>query len=322
MREYLDQREGRIKGRREKRKHARVARTRRQVLRYGFLVSLMFIGIAGFIRVSWSVVDPETDIKVFGNSVVTAKQVRHSLLPFLHKPIYSLDPKALEAKLQTLPDVQKAFVRRYLFPRPHLVVDVMEEFPWATFSPAPDQPATAVISQTGRMVPIAQFPSVPQPALKIYGTSHTHFSENEVALWANWVNFISTQTATAVDYVDLRKPSDIQVHCGDLHLRLGSADSLLSKRLARLPSVLPILANLTKENIEYVDLSLDSNVPLKVSKEPKKQVLNIPASVVTSASAPSVERSVRASTVTHGVNSNAGSEVGNSSIAGTGTPPM
>lgn len=319
MREYLDQREGRIKGRREKRKHARVSRTRRQFLRYGFLVSLMFIGIAGFIRVSWSVVDPESDIKVFGNSVVTAGQVRHALLPFLHKPIYTLDPKALEAKLQSLPDVQKAYVRRYLFPRPHLVVNVMEEFPWATFSPGPDQPASAVISQTGRMVPIAQFPSVPQPPLKIYGTTHTHFNESEVALWANWVNFISTQTATPVDYVDLRKTTDIQVHSGDLHLRLGSADSLLSKRLSRLPSVLPVLANLTKENIEYVDLSLDSNVPLKVSKEPKKTVLNIPASAVTSASAPSVERSMRASTATHGVTANPAEP---SSIAGTGSAPM
>ena len=272
MNPYLDQREGRIRGRREKRKSARVSRTRRQILRYGFLASLMFIGIAGFIRVSWSVVDPESDIKVFGNDVVSAKQVRHALLPYLHRPIYTLDPKALESRIQGLPDVQTAFVRRYLFPRPHLVVNIMEEFPWASFSPSPEQPTVSVISQTGRMVPVSQFPSVPQPSLKIYGSPQLHFKESDVALWANCVNYISTQTHQPVDYVDLRKPEKIQVKSGELCLRLGAADSLLSKRLSRLPSVLPVLANLSKENIEYVDLSLDSNVPLKISKEPKKTI--------------------------------------------------
>lgn len=274
MKEYMEQREGRIKGRREKRKHARVARTRRQVLRYGFLVSLMVIGIAGFIKVSWSVVDPGTDIKVNGNKVVTATQVRHALLPYLHKPIYTLNPKDLEHRVESLADVQKAYVRRYLFPRPHLVVEVMEEFPWATFSAGPDQAPLEVISQTGRMVPISQFPSVPQPALKIFGTTNTHLSDMEVTSWANWVAYISTQAAQPVEYVDLRKPNDIRVKCGELNLRLGSVDSLLSKRLSRLPSILPVLANLSKENIEYIDLSLDSNVPLKVSKEPKKIASN------------------------------------------------
>jgi hypothetical protein len=48
---------------------------------------------------------------------------------------------------------------------------------------------------------------------------------------------------------------------------------MLNKRLSRLPSVLPVLATLKKENIDYVDLSLDSNVPLKISKLSKKEEL-------------------------------------------------
>jgi hypothetical protein len=96
----LDDREDRIRGRRNKRKLARVARTRREVLRYTFLCALMFVGVAGFVKVSWSVADPETDIKVSGNDVVTAKQVRKVLRGCLQRPIYSLNPKTSKRKFR------------------------------------------------------------------------------------------------------------------------------------------------------------------------------------------------------------------------------
>jgi cell division septal protein FtsQ len=270
---YTEERADRIRGRREKRKLARVSRDRRQFLRYSFLFALLFVGVAGFIKTSWSVADPDEDIKVSGNQIVTAKQIRKVLFPIMQKPIYSLNPKELEARVESLPAVQHAFIRRYIFPRPHLDVEVMEEFPWAAFSTGPDQQVSAVISQTGRLVPLDQFPSTPQPTLKIYGAVDSKFNEGDVATWSNWVNFISAQTNHPIDFVDLRKTNDVEVKVGDLQLRLGVADSMLNKRLLRLPSVLPVLATLKKENIEYVDLSLDSNVPLKISKLSKKEEL-------------------------------------------------
>lgn len=270
----MEEREGRIRGRRQRRKHARVARTRREVLRYSFLFTLLFVGIAGFLKASWSVADPDSDILLEGNDVVSAKQVRQVLRSYLNKPVYTLDPKAIEASVESLPEVNKAFVRRYIFPRPHLSVKIMEEFPWASYAEAPGQPVSAVISQTGRFVPLSQFPTVPQPALIIYGDrTKLQFDSSQVSLWSNWLNFISAQTKLPVDYLDMRKLNGVEVKTGELVLRLGSADSLMTKRLSRLSSVLPVLATLKKENIEYVDLSLDSNVPLKISKFSKKEDL-------------------------------------------------
>lgn len=262
---YLEERAGRIRGRREKRKQARVARTRREILRYTFLCALLFIGVTGFIKVSWSVADPEIDIKVAGNQVTSAKQIRRVLMSCMQRPIYTLNPKTLERQVESLPDVQRAFVRRYLFPRPHLIVEVMEEFPWASYAASPDQPVTAVISQTGRFIPIAQFPNVPQPALKIFGKPESQFNETTVAQWSNWVNFVAAQSQHPVEYVDMRKANNVELKTGDLNLHLGAADSMLSKRLSRLSSVLPVIASLDKESIDYIDLSLDSNVPLKIS---------------------------------------------------------
>lgn len=270
MRAYLEERADRIRGRRTKRKQARTARLRRQVLRYVLLVSLLYVGVAAFVKVQWSLPDPESDVKVSGNLVVSSAQVKQVLMPLLRKPVYSLNPKDLEARVKSLPDVNNAFVRRYLFPRPHIAVHIMEEFPWASVAAGPESPVCGVVSETGRFIPVAQFPNVPRPALMIFAEPCLKLSQSEVRSWANCVNFVSAQTGTAVSVVDLRKSDDIRMLSGELQLRLGSADSGLMKRLNRLPSILPVLSTI-KEHVDYINLGLDSNIPLKVSKMPLRQ---------------------------------------------------
>ncbi|MBY0358436.1 MAG: FtsQ-type POTRA domain-containing protein [Candidatus Obscuribacterales bacterium] len=269
MKEYLQERETRIRGRRQKRKLARVARVRRQIFRYIFLSALLFLGICGFTRIKWFLNDPETDIVVQGNQVVQVEQVRAVLRPYLNRPLYLLDPKEMENKVKQLADVRYAFVRRYLAPHPHLVVNLMEEFPWATFANDPDTLPSAVISETGRLIPLEQFPAVPQPGLKIFGSSATKMKPADIEAWSNWTNYITAQVGSQVDSVDLRKPADVIVKAGDFCLHIGAADASLTKRLGRLASVVPTVTSLS-DNIEYIDLSLESNVPLKVSKLPRK----------------------------------------------------
>lgn len=269
MKEHLEERRIRMKGRRDKRKQARLARLRRQILRYTLLTALLYVGICGIVRISWQLANPATNIIVCGNQVVQADQVRQVLRASVRKPIYMMNPKEMEARVKALPDVRYAFVRRYLLPQPHVIVNVMEEFPWASLCDGPEALPRAVISETGRFIPVSQFPCIPQPALKVFTGLSTKFAAKDVNLWANWVSYISTQTGHEVAYIDLRNPADIHIQSGEFCLHIGAADSTLSKRLGRLPSIVPVIAGL-KENIDYIDLSLDSNVPLKVSKLPRK----------------------------------------------------
>lgn len=275
MKEYLDERETRIKGRRQKRQLARLARLRRQVLRYVFLSALLFVGTCGFVRIAWHLNDPQKDISVCGNQVVDSEQVRRVLEPCLSRPIYAINPREMEMRVQALPDVRKAFVRRYLLPSPHLVVNIMEEFPWATVADEPGAMPDAVISQSGRLIPLSQFPSVPQPTLKIFGGRLAKIGAKDVELWSNWANYIATQTGSPVDSIDLRNPADVVICTGELNLHVGVADATLSKRLSRLASVVPVVGSL-KENIDYINLSLESNVPLKVSKLPRRTETKVP----------------------------------------------
>ncbi len=261
-----EQRREWIKSRRKKRNGTRHARLRRQFLRYSMLLLLLTGGAAGFTRLPWCVSSPECQIEVKSNKVVTDQQVKDSLKSAVFAPLYTLDPKQMENQVSELKAVKRAFVRRYAFPEPKIVVEIQEEVPWATFSLSPESPPQAVIAQTGKMIPIKDFPNIEQPALQIYGTPTMKLTPETVGQWASWISFISQQTKEPVNNVDMRKPFDVRVQNGVYNLKLGTPDMSLTRRLGRLSSILTAVEPL-KDRLIYIDLGLDNNIPLKVTKE-------------------------------------------------------
>jgi hypothetical protein len=268
MTKHLQKRQDWIRGRREKRKLARMARARRQILRYTLLFVLAGAAVCAFTHVPWSIRNLQEDVVIHGNTVVSDLQVRKAVSTALDQPLYSVDPRKLQSTLCALPAVRHAFVRRYVFPRPMLRVELMEEFPWATYSPSPEAAPTGVISQTGRFIPLAVFPKVVQPALRLSGDKALKLSAADIAQWDSWVRLIEAQTGQPVVVVDMSKPTAVQAYSGGFELHLGAVDSTLQRRIGRLSSVMPTVATL-KEPLKYIDLSLDSNVPLKVDKNRK-----------------------------------------------------
>ena len=63
-----------------------------------------------------------------------------------------------------------------------------------------------------------------------------------------------------IDSVDMRQKENIWVYAG-IPIKIGAADSTLTKRLGRLASIMPLLSKI--RGVEYLDLSLDNNVPIK-----------------------------------------------------------
>lgn len=234
-------------------------------MRLTVLLSLVFAAVSGFVFLPWTLTDARTQITVEGNRATSDDQVRGTLVSALGKPLYKLNPKELEKLVCTLPTVRYAFVRRHALPSPGLTVAVLEEFPWASFCNSPDGDPQAVISQTGRLIPLNDFPQVSKPQLRICGNNPFVFKPAEVATWDEAVRLIAEQVGQPVSVVDLRDPTKIIVYCGDLELHVGQADSTLPRRLKRLSSVLPAALAL-KDKLKYIDLSLDSNIPLKVER--------------------------------------------------------
>jgi cell division septal protein FtsQ len=269
-----NQRQDWIRSRRQRRKGAKAARLRRQILRYILLAIMLYGSVFLFQHTQWTLANSKTDIIIHGNSVATNAQIKAKLAQFLQMPIYKIEPKAVEKKISELAAVKYAFVRRYALPKPKLVIEVLEEYPWATFAQSPDDEPEAIIAQSGRMIPISEFPAIPQPALKIYGLKNCKFNSAEVSQWASWCDFISDQTKEPVDYVDMRKPFEVIVQDGDLMLKLGTPDTTLTRRLGRLSSVMAAIEPL-RSRLEYVDLGLDNNIPLRVAKKPGEQKQNI-----------------------------------------------
>lgn len=263
-----DQRREWMRSRRKQRKATRRARSRRQAFRYVLLIGMLIAGAACFTHLPWKLHSEQTEVIVHGNSVATRDQILKLTKAAVNVPVYRLDPKKLENQIASLKAVRHAFVRRYALPKPHLVVEVLEEYPWATYSPDPAKPPEAVIAQSGRFISIAEFPKVVQPHLVIYAQPTMKLTSREVAQWASWANYITTQTGRQVDYIDMRQPFDVKVANGDLTLKLGMPDQTLTRRLGRLVSILPAVEPI-KEKVDYIDLGLDNSIPLKISKVPK-----------------------------------------------------
>ncbi len=264
-----DQRREWMKSRRKQRKATRRARSRRQTFRYVLLLGMLVAGAACFTHLPWKLHNEKTEVVVHGNSVATKDQVLKLVKNAVDVPIYRIDPKKLENQIASLKAVRHAFVRRYALPKPHLVVEILEEYPWATYSPDPSKPAEAVIAQSGRFISIAEFPAVVRPHLVIYGQHNLKLTSREVAQWASWANYISSQTGRPVDYIDMRQPFDVKVANGDLTLKIGLPDTTLTRRLGRLVSILPTVEPI-KDKVEFIDLGLDNSIPLKISKNPKR----------------------------------------------------
>ncbi len=264
----VDQRKDWIKSRRKKRKTARGARLRRQMFRLFLVMSVLTLGVFGFTYLPWSLNNSDSEIIVRGNNFTSTEQIRKAVADALYTPVYKSNPKELEKKVEALETINNAFVRRYAFPRPHVVVEVLEEQPWASVGHSPDLPTHAVIAETGRIIPLKKFPHVTSPKLKLYVASNFKMTPVDVKQWATWVTFIERQTNQPVLYVDMRKPFDVSVRTEQLALKIGIPDAALTTRLSRLTSILPTLAQY-KDSLEYVDLALDNNIPLKICKNPE-----------------------------------------------------
>ncbi|MDZ4837923.1 MAG: FtsQ-type POTRA domain-containing protein [Candidatus Melainabacteria bacterium] len=262
----VDQRKDWIKSRRNKRKSARGARLARQAFRLFLVMSLFTVGIFGFTYLPWSLNNSESEIVVKGNHFTDTEQIRKVIADALYTPVYKMNPKELEKKVEGLETINNAFVRRYAFPRPHVVVEVLEEQPWASVGLNPDLPTHAVVAETGRIIPVKKFPHVTSPKLKLYVASNFKMTPVDVKQWATWVTFIENQTKEPVLYVDMRKPFDVSVRTEQLALKIGIPDAALTQRLSRLTSILPTLQTY-KDTLEYVDLALDNNIPLKICKK-------------------------------------------------------
>lgn len=255
-----------IKSRRTQRKAARQIHGRRQAVRMVLLLAVITTCIASFIYLPWCLNDIDRDIKVRGNIYVSTDQIKSLLAESLHRPIFQVDPTKMEKKIAALEGVKHVFVKRAAFPRPQISVEVLEEFPWATLAGGPEGLPEAVIAESGRVIPLSKFPNFPQPKLRVYGPSNLKMLPAAVKQWATWITYIEKQVNQQVTAVDLRKPFDVIVETEHLDLKLGTLDTTVTERLGRLVSIIDVL-NSYKGKLQYVDLALDNNIPLKMHSE-------------------------------------------------------
>ena len=221
-------------------------------------------------QTKWHLDDIEQDIKIEGNLFTPEDMIRGILSQSLYVPIFQLDPSKIAGEVKELESVKHVFVRRYAFPKPGLIVDIKEQFPFASLTYDPAENPQFVITESGSLVPVLKFPSYPRPALKIVAAPKNmkNFTDQDVKQWGKWISYIETQTGETVQTVDLRDRFDAKVTTNKTVLKLGLPDTTLTQRLSRLSSIWELVESY-RDRLEYVDLALDNNIPLKVLDKPR-----------------------------------------------------
>lgn len=273
MQEYK-QRHAWIKGRRSRRKFTRHARVRQQLLRY--LLIVLILGLTGtFIyKTKWSLDSVNSGVQITGNIFTPEHKVKDIVSKFLAKPVLMIDPRKVEEEVMKLETIKYAFVRRYVVPSPQIVVNVKEEFPFATLVPYHGPKAEFVIAESGRLVPLRKFPGYPKPNLVFYANPQIKMTKQHVKQWGTWIAYIEKQTGEKVESVDLLNKFDAKVKTNKTNIRLGIPDTTLTQRMGRLTSVWKVVEQY-RDQLDYIDLALDNNIPLKLLKD--KKVASQPA---------------------------------------------
>lgn len=259
-----------IRSRRQQRKLTKLARLRRQLLRYSVLCALLVAGGMAFYKIHWTLPTSSSDqsVVIKGNLVASDEQIRRALGITFNNLLFALNPKDLEQRVEKLGVIRCAFVRRYALPSPKLQVDVLEEFPWATLYLNDVDTPQFIIAQSGRLISIHDFPHVYQPALRIYcrDKDSVKLNADDVSHWADWIAYVEKQMQCPVQCIDMHDARDVKIQTDKCILALGSADNSLTNRLVRLASVLEVLSSEHKEP-SYVNLALNSNIPVKLAKK-------------------------------------------------------
>lgn len=217
--------------------------------------------------------NPNDDrVEILNTQIVPAYVLKNGLknVPVNHTPIFLMNLKPIKHELYKNPTIKKVYIRRYGFPsRLHIIVKERE--PIALIKT--DLKSNVVAFYTSDDVLVMNKPYM---SLKNYSdilniitapkSIKKEMTPTKIKEIEQIVKEVERYSNQKVEYIDLRKPSDVFVKIKTTRIRLGVIDSTVNERIKRLYTILPQITDLNSK-VEYVDLSWDKVNYLKLQKE-------------------------------------------------------
>jgi cell division protein FtsQ len=211
-----------------------------------FAVALVLaIALVGLVRSSWADIRGVEQITVESSKALAPSQVYEQLALTFPVPIYLLEPRQLEERLEVLPLVARAQVSRQLLPL-SLHIAVQERVPVAT---APRFGTEGVVDAEGIWISCATYPKVERPQLKVEGYT-VQRQKDWQALYP-----LLEKAPVPIQRVDFNDPRNLILTTRLGTMWLGSLEpQRISQQFQTLKQLVPLTRKYAPEQIQYFDL--------------------------------------------------------------------
>nr|QGT49830.1 hypothetical protein Melaina855_2170 [uncultured Candidatus Melainabacteria bacterium] len=246
-------------------------------LRFIVLILLTFLTYEFFKLPGWylkpdTFKNPADSIEIVNNHIVPQYVINKSLkdLAVPKLPIFLMSVDPIKKELYKIPVMKNIYVRRYGFPA-RIQIIIRERVPIAIIKTDLKARPTAFFTSDGILITNKQYMNLSKydsNVLKIFTTQQALQKEISVAKIREIekiVKAVETYSNEEVEYIDLRKPSDVYVKIKTTSIRLGTLDSTVYERIKRIYTILPQITEVNSK-IKYIDLSWDKVNYLKLQK--------------------------------------------------------
>lgn len=214
---------------------------------------------------------PSQYLELEGYNIVSAKQVMKKLkeIELPQKPLYLINTKPIEEKLEEMPPIKRIFIRRYWLPaRLRVVID--ERTPVISIAPNSEVDPIAVFTLDGHKVKILEKKYLPLPEeMETYRIitydDYKTWKPAQIPYIQRLAMYLESATGDKLEYLDIRNPDDVYAQLKNVRLRLGGLKgNEIFERIQKVSSVIPEAMKI-KDNINYIDLRWH-NVSIKLKK--------------------------------------------------------
>ena len=215
------------------------------------VVLALAIALVGLVRSPWGQIRGVEQIVVERSKALAASQVYDQLALTFPMPIYLVEPRQLEERLQALPLIERAHLTRQLFPL-GLHIEIQERIPVAT---APHFGTEGVVDAEGVWISCATYPRVERPQLKVEGYT-VQRQKDWQALYP-----LLQKAPVPIQQVNFNDPRNLILTTRLGTIWLGPFEpQRINQQFRTLKQLVPLTQKYSPEQIQYFDLR-DPSMP-------------------------------------------------------------
>lgn len=215
-------------------------------------------------------------LKITNNKIVPSYKILAAIrqIELPNKPIFLIKTDPIKESILQYAPIQDVYIRRFWLPA-RLEIIIKERVPSIMIAPNEKVPPIAYFSKDGKLIgheylPLrANYNTVKVLTYGLPGDDYRKWNIDKQNFIKKITKTVEMYSSEPVEYIDLRTPNDVYVKIKTVKLRLGPVDSAsfddVSKRLSRLPSLLPQVRLLDKK-IQYLDLRWDKVYYIKLDE--------------------------------------------------------